>query len=394
MKMKIIALFLLVTLNAFSQITTNPNFPKDTINGIFAEFVTSKGNIRAILDYKHNPIAVANFITLAEGTNKYITDKKLKGIPFYDGLKFHIVVKDFMIQSGDRSGKGDGNAGYVVREKQTEKVRYDFDQGGFLAMNNDEHSTSEFSSQFIITHRNTDWYKGEKTAFGFVISNLEVVKSIEQNDLLKKVKITRVGDEAKSFDAIKTLDSYMTTVKPIEDEEIAQKKKIQQEKYAKIREEKEKEKMEARLAMEAKQSTAKAEKVIYFKTMKTKAITTPSGLKYVITTKGTGGKPTKGQTIKIYYAEYLTDGFLSSTNFIDVAKQYNIYNPKDKYEPFPYELGQKDALLPGILEGISKMSIGDQILLFIPSKLAYGKEGSGENVKPNTDVIFEIKIVK
>jgi cyclophilin family peptidyl-prolyl cis-trans isomerase len=397
MKIKIITLFLFGMLNAFSQITKNPGFPKDTINGIFAEFITSKGKIKAILDYKTSPLAVANFMTLAEGTNNYITDEKLLGKPFYNGLKFHIVIKDNTIKSGDPTGLGNGNTGYVVRQKQTEKVRYDFDQGGFLAMDNDEKNISEFSSQFFITHRDTDWYKGYKTVFGYVLSNLDVVKSIDQNDILEKVIISRVGDEAKSFDAIKILDEYMTNVKPIEDQEIELKKQKEEEKIKKEKEEREKAVAEAKRIELEKQKPAIAENLIYFNEMKAKAKTSTSGLKYVILKNGKGIKPTNGQKVKIYYAEYLTNGYLSSTNFKDVAIKYGVYDSKKEhtkgYEPFPYTIGQKEAMLPGIVEGLNKITIGGKILLFLPSKLAYGKSGSGD-VGPDTDVIFEIEMIK
>ena len=102
--------------------TTPKVTPKPTVGveGIFATLVTSKGTIVVQLEYKKTPVTVANFISLAEGKNTFVTDAKLKGKPFYDGLKFHRVIADFMIQGGDPTGTGSGGPGYSFKDEITD----------------------------------------------------------------------------------------------------------------------------------------------------------------------------------------------------------------------------------------------------------------------------------
>ena len=133
--------------------------------GIFAEFETTKGKIVVVLEYKKTPITVANFVSLIEGTNTFVSDEKLKGKPFYNGLKFHRVIKDFMIQGGDPAGNGSGGCGYSFKDEFVSELKHD--KGGILSMANSGPSTN--SSQFFITHKDTPWLDGKHTVFGKVI---------------------------------------------------------------------------------------------------------------------------------------------------------------------------------------------------------------------------------
>src|SRR6476620_10231849 len=172
--------------------------------GIFAEMETSKGKITIKLEYQKTPITVANFISLAEGTNAAVVDDKLKGKPFYNGLKFHRVIADFMIQGGDPQGNGSGGPGYAFKDEFTDAK---FDKAGILAMANSGPKTN--GSQFFITHKETPWLTGKHTIFGYVTVGQDVVNAIKQDDLINKVTIVRKGGDAKKFDAAKIFADYM-----------------------------------------------------------------------------------------------------------------------------------------------------------------------------------------
>jgi len=174
--------------------------------GIFAEMETSKGKIVLQLEFQKTPITVANFITLAEGTNTFVADEKLKGKRFYDGLKFHRVINEFMIQGGDPLGNGSGDPGYKFKDEFTDLKH---DKGGILSMANSGPGTN--GSQFFITHKETAWLNGKHTVFGNVVSGMEVVNAIVQNDLILKVVIVRKGKAAKDFNAVKVFSDYFAT---------------------------------------------------------------------------------------------------------------------------------------------------------------------------------------
>ena len=189
-----------------SKTQTKKIIPSNINDGIFAEIETTKGKILLKLEYQKTPVTVANFISLAEGTNNFVTDSKLKGKPFYNGLKFHRVIKDFMIQGGDPLGNGSGNPGYKFKDEFTDLVH---DKAGILSMANSGPSTN--GSQFFITHKDTPWLNGKHTIFGRVINGMEVVNAIVQDDIINKITITRKGAAAKAFDASKVFSAYFAS---------------------------------------------------------------------------------------------------------------------------------------------------------------------------------------
>jgi peptidyl-prolyl cis-trans isomerase A (cyclophilin A) len=161
-------------------------------NGIYADMETTKGNIILKLYYKRTPKTVSNFIGLAKGTKK---SNKPKGTPFYDGIIFHRVIPNFMIQGGDPKGTGRGDPGYQFEDEFHKDLKHD--RPGILSMANSGPNTN--GSQFFITHLPTPWLDNKHSVFGSVVKGMEVVNNIVANDKIKHLKIIRIGDEAKNF---------------------------------------------------------------------------------------------------------------------------------------------------------------------------------------------------
>jgi cyclophilin family peptidyl-prolyl cis-trans isomerase len=366
MKKSIILLLLAIT-TLYSCKEEHNNLP----DGLYAEIETNKGNIILALDYQKSPITVANFITLAEGKNKFVTNNDFKNKPFYDGLKFHRVIADFMIQGGDPLGTGSGDTGYKFKDEITDLK---FDTAGVLAMANNGPATN--SSQFFITHLETPWLEGKHTIFGHVVEKgMEVVNKINQDDLILKITIIRNGEAAKKFDAVKTFSDYYQN----ESENMK--------------------KVEAEAAIEElKYKAVHDEKVITFVKLKAKATKTTTGLQYVITKKNNGKKPVNGANVYIHYSGFLENGVLFDSSMESISKIFGKYDPnratQGGYQPIPFQYGKKDGLIPGFIEGLEKLSFGDKATLFIPTHLAYGAAGAGDVIPPNANVIFEIELLE
>ena len=353
------------------------------VEGIFATISTTKGDITVQLEYKKTPVTVANFIALSEGKNTFVADEKLKGKPFFDGLKFHRVIKDFMIQGGDPSGNGSGGPGYAFKDEFTDLK---FDKGGILAMANSGPTTN--GSQFFITHKDTPWLNGKHTIFGHVTQGMDIVNLIAQDDVIKKITITRKGALAKQFDAPKVFSDYYGNKA-----EDAKKQALidaeNQKKQAAIQAEEKK-------AYFEKYGSVINAKADYLKTAKATATTTASGLAYKIVQKGSGVKPADGTTFYFHYAGYFEDGTLFDSSYEDICKAYGKYDAnraaQNGYQPFPFEAGKKDGMIPGFLEALNLMTYGDKAVIFIPSNLAYGQRGAGGVIPPNTNLVFELEM--
>jgi peptidyl-prolyl cis-trans isomerase A (cyclophilin A) len=354
-------------------------------DGMFAEFETSKGKIVVQLEYVKTPVTVANFVALVEGKQNFITDEKLKNKPFYDGLKFHRVIKDFMIQGGDPAGNGSGGPGYSFKDEFDPSLVHD--KGGILSMANSGPATN--GSQFFITHKETPWLNNKHSIFGHVVSGMDVVNAIAQDDIIKTVKISRKGASAMSFDAVKTFTDYYGN-KGEDDKKQAALKAEAQKKAAEAEDEKNK-------VYNAQYAPVKAAKVAQLAKLKATATKSATGLETAITAKGKGAKPAEGTNVSINYAGYLEDGTLFDSCIETVAKEYGKFDQnrasQNGYKPMQAQAG-KYNFIPGFAEGLNSLNFGDKAVFFIPAAQAYGERGAGNVIPPNSNIIFEVEFME
>lgn len=350
-------------------------------DGLYADIQTNHGDMLAELYYKATPGTVANFVSLAEGTNTYVADS-LKGKHYYDGTKSHRVIKNFMLQAGDRTATGMGDPGYKFADEFVDTLT--FTKKGQLAMANSGPATN--GSQFFITEVATDWLNFRHTIFGQVIQGEDVISKItdEQTSkedsrpknpvIIKKIEIIRVGKDAQKWDAPKVFDAFM---------------KEQNAKAQKLESQKEK-----NLAQKEKNLALMAEQ-------EAKAVAQPSGIKILKLKEGNGVKPQIGSNVLVNYAGFLrATGDLFDTNIAEIAKENDAYDaaraadPQYGYIPYAWKYSPEEGLIAGFKEALLSMKVGDRVRVFIPSALAYGKEGFGNGViPPDADLVFEIEIV-
>ncbi len=371
---------LLLTLSIALTSCKSSKYP-ELGDGLFADIQTTKGDIIVKLEAEKTPVTVANFVSLAEGTNPFVSEE-YQGKKYYDGVIFHRVIKDFMIQGGDPTGTGSGNPGYKFKDEFNDSLTHY--KAGILSMANAGPTTN--GSQFFITHKETPFLDGRHTVFGEVVKGMEVVDSIAnvetspspQKDrpvedvVMNTVEIIRNGKAARKFDAVKVMTEYFD----------AEKKRLAEEEKEKQARQVEYDKMLPEFA-----ATLAADK--------NKATTLPSGLQLLKLVEGTGEKPTIGQQVKVFYAGYLEDGTLFDSNYEDIATKFMQYNPRRKagggYEAVPMPYSPDAGLIPGFKEGLLTMNVGDKIRVFIPPHLGYGEQGSGP-IPPNSNLIFDLEI--
>ncbi|WP_046757385.1 peptidylprolyl isomerase [Kordia jejudonensis] len=392
---------ILIAIIAIGFTSCNSSKYPDLADGLYAEIETTKGNIFLELDYKNTPTTAANFVGLAEGTHPLLADDK-KGKPFYDGIIFHRVMENFMIQTGDPLGSGMGDAGYKFDDEIVESLNHN--QAGTLAMANSGKNTN--GSQFYITHVPYPSLNGGYTVFGKVVIHPEDKKALMAKNLDEKamqkaidsVKMVTVDLIAKTpvTKTPQAMNRPVDTIKMNKVQIIRQGSEARAFDAPKVFEEKTTEARLAKEAAEQKRNEITAATLQKFTELKAKATDLPSGLKYIVTKKGDGKKLTANSKVDVYYAVYFADGNLLQTNNLKTAEALDAVNPQMKaagrYAPMPADLSPDAAMIPGFKEGIQQLSVGDEATLFLPYHLAYGERGS-RGIPPKTDLVFEIVVV-
>ncbi|TGD59054.1 peptidylprolyl isomerase [Flavobacterium humi] len=305
-------------------------------DGIYAKFNTTKGSILVKLTHDLTPGTVGNFVGLAEGNleNKV----KPQGKKYYDGLKFHRVIPDFMIQGGCPLGTGTGDAGYKFDDEFHPSLKHD--RPGVLSMANAGPGTN--GSQFFITHIPTEWLDNKHTVFGHVVEGQEVVDAVAQDDILESVEIIRVGAEAEKWNAVEAFRTF----------EGSRAKREAAERAA------------AEEAME--RIAAGFEK-------------TESGLRYKFIQKGNGKKAENGKTVSVHYSGSLENGKVFDNSYA-------------RKKPIEFPLGRGNVI-EGWDEGIALLQVGDKARFVIPAHLGYGSRGAGGVIPPNATLIFDVELM-
>jgi len=304
--------------------------------GVFAKFDTTKGEILVQLHYKRTPGTVGNFVALAEGNLE--NKAKPQGEPFYNGLKFHRVIPDFMIQGGDPQGTGAGDPGYKFDDEFHPELRHD--GPGVLSMANSGPASN--GSQFFITHIETAWLDDKHTVFGKVVEGQDVVDAIAQGDEIKTLEIVRVGADAEAYNAVEAFRQFTGAAK--EREEQARKQ----------------------AENELDEIAAGFDK-------------TDSGLRYKIINKGSGTKAEKGKMVSVHYKGMLPNGKVFDSSF-------------ERKKPIDFQLGV-GQVIAGWDEGIQLLQVGDKARFVIPSHIAYGSAGAGGVIPPNATLVFDVELM-
>jgi cyclophilin family peptidyl-prolyl cis-trans isomerase len=310
-------------------------------DGIYAKIITKKGEIILQLEFEKTPMTVANFISLADGTNTRVNEK-YKGKRFYDGLKFHRVIKNFMIQGGDPLGTGAGHPGYSFKDEFHNDLTHS--KAGILSMANSGKNTN--GSQFFITHKATPHLNNVHSVFGHVVQGMDIVNKIAKDDIIERIDIFYNGKLAKKFKADQLFEQMFAQI------ELVKKKKEDAEKKAFA-------------------NVLKNEE---------RAKVFESGLKIYTIKEGDGAKPKKGETVKIHYSGYLRNG-----------KQFDSSVKRNK--PFKTSIGV-GRVIKGWDEGVMDLKVGTKAILYIPAHLAYGSRSVGNGLIPaNSDIIFEVELL-
>ncbi len=305
-------------------------------NGLYAKFNTSKGAILVNLEFEKTPGTVGNFVALAEGNLE--NKSKPQGTPYYDGLKFHRVIADFMVQGGCPQGTGTGSPGYSFDDEFHPELKHS--GPGVLSMANSGPASN--GSQFFITHVATPWLDNKHTVFGNVVEGQDIVDAIAQEDILDTLEIVRVGEAAEKFNAIEAFRTFEGS-------------RVERESKAKE---------DAKEAMD-KIAAGYDE--------------TPSGLRYKVLQEGNGVQAAKGNNVSVHYKGQLVDGTVFDSSY-------------ERKQPIDFQVGI-GQVIAGWDEGLLLLKVGDKARFVIPSNLAYGSQGAGGVIPPDATLIFDVELM-
>lgn len=326
--------FLHLLVLAVMSISCNEN-----TSGLYARLNTSRGIIVLELYPDEAPLTVMNFVGLAEGRLDFAN----RGGPFYDGLTFHRVIEDFMIQGGDPEGSGRGGPGYSFPDETDNGLI--FDAPGILAMANAGPDTN--GSQFFITRVVTDWLNGNHTIFGRVSEGEDVVDAIQQGDKITSVEILRIGSKAAAY----TADSK--AFRKIEESITARRSAALKDSRKNVMD----------------QITARWPDAV---------LDEGTGIYSVIDSEGSGTSPSPGTSISVHYTGSLMDGTV-----FDISR--------DRNEPFEFKVGT-GQVIPGWDTVLLTMKKGGKRTVILPPEMGYGKAGAGP-IPPNSWLVFDIELL-
>jgi cyclophilin family peptidyl-prolyl cis-trans isomerase len=374
--------------------------------GIYAQFTTSKGVIIVKLEHEKAPMTVANFVGLCDGdftadTSTYEEEG------YFDGLKFHRVINDFMIQGGDPQGTGMGGPKHRFEDEFHPDLKHT--GPGILSMANSGPATN--GSQFFITHKATPWLDNKHSVFGHVIFGQDVVNAIEKDDIMEEVKIIRKGRAAKKWDAteqfnkkqkeiraeqLKEVEDYLTKMEAAGDfngiinacTEIkrldSSKSEDMDGKIAKAQKalEEEQKKIEAYIEKISKMKPPAYNDLMYqeIKEKYPNAQQSPSGLVYIIDNPGEDLKPAQGSKMSVHYRG----------TFRLSGREFDASRNRGQPMNFQYKVNR---MVPGFEEGLGLMGKGGKGTIFIPYHMAYGPNGRGTAIPPYSDLVFELDIL-
>lgn len=330
-------------------------------DGLYAHISTNQGDILIDLEEENAPLTTANFIALAEGVHPEAS-AEYQGKPFYDGLIFHRVIPNFMIQGGDPQGSGMGGPGYQFDNETSPELSH---KKGVISMANSGPNTN--GSQFFITVNATPHLDGSYNVFGSVVAGQEVADAISKVDrntqdrpneevVMNKVTIIRKGSAAKDYNAA---EAFTAAKQGIVDAKLEKENAL---------------KRQIRELAEGFDSSS-------------------TGMYYKELVAGEGPKPTEEQTVLMNYSGFLLDGTLFDSSVESVARENGKYNEGRKYEPFPVQASRNAPVILGWREALTMMNVGDKYKLIIPPHLAYGTRGAGNVIPPNAWLIFEVEMV-
>ncbi|NBF41760.1 MAG: peptidylprolyl isomerase [Spirochaetes bacterium] len=312
----------------------------DLEDGLYAELGTTRGTIMIELAYEKAPLTVTNFVGLAEGT---IDSSAPEGEPFYDGLSFHRVVEDFVVQTGDPNGDGSGGPGYRFPNEIDESLTHG--SAGVVSMANSGPDTN--GSQFFITKNAAPWLDGQYSVFGEVVEGQDVVDSIQEGDTLETVKIIRKGESATDFE----------TDQAAFDNRLAE-----------LREERRED-----------QRRTVAQQLSYVDKNWPDAEDAGEGMRYVIEEEGSGPSPEAGDTVAVHYTGFLLNGMPFEST-------------REQDEPVEFTLGE-ERIIEGWERTLLDMRVGEKRRAIIPPNLAYGSRGARDIIPPNSFIVLDVELV-